>query len=228
MSHDLRVTRLRLEVRHVSKLFGTTVALWQVDFDASGGQLVLALGANGSGKSTLLRIVAGLMAPTAGEVCWTGGGDPGYPRVAHVGHASGLYDGLTPVEHLMLATRLARTDPKYALALLDRIGAASVAGTPCGRLSAGMRRRVALARAFASGPDVLVLDEPLGALDEMGATAVLGLMAAATEAGRLVIAAAPSDARLRAVADQTLALVDGRLLRSLPSPSARVETIDVG
>lgn len=227
MPHD-PPTHVRLEVRRVSKLFGTTVALWQVDFDACGGQFVLALGNNGSGKSTLLRVVAGLTAPTAGEVCWTDGSAPGRPRVAHVGHASGLYDGLTPFEHLMLAARLARMDLTDGLAVLERIGAGSVIGVPCGRLSAGMRRRVALARAFASGSDVLILDEPLGALDETGAAAVLELIGAATQAGRLIIAAAPSDARLRKIADQTLALVDGRVLRSVTSPSAGVEAIDVG
>ncbi|MBI3747523.1 MAG: ATP-binding cassette domain-containing protein [Chloroflexi bacterium] len=212
----------------MSKLFGTTVALWQLDFSASEGQFVLAIGANGSGKSTFLRVVAGLTSPTAGAVRWTGGSAPGRPRIAHVGHASGLYDGLTPFEHLMLAARLAHTDPMGGLAVLERIGAGSVAGVSCGRLSAGMRRRVALARAFASGPEVLVLDEPLGALDDAGAAAVLELFGEAIRAGCLIIAAAPSDARLRAIADQTLALVDGRVLRSVTSPSDGIEAIDVG
>jgi heme exporter protein A len=219
---------LRLELRRVSKLFGTTVALWQVDLEASAGQLVLVQGANGSGKSTFLRIAAGLTSPTAGEVRWAGGPRSSRPRVAHVGHASGLYDGLTPFEHLTLSARLCRTDPTDALALLERIGAASVAGEPCGRLSAGMRRRISLARAFASDPDAILLDEPLAALDEAGVTAVLTLIDEATQAGRLVVVAAPSDARLRAKAGRTVALADGHVLRSLPPQALRLEQIDAG
>jgi heme exporter protein A len=224
MPHD-HPAELRLEVRGVSKLFGTTVALWRVDLDASAGQFVLAHGANGSGKSTLLRIVAGLTSPTAGEVRWPGD-VAARPRVAYVGHASGLYDGLTPFEHLTLTARLARTDPTHALAVLERVGAASVAGIPCGRLSVGMRRRVALARAFASEADAILLDEPLAALDEAGVAVVLELIREGTQAGRLVLAAAPSDGRLRAMAKQTIALVDGHALRSLAHSARTSEKSD--
>ncbi|MBF6606825.1 MAG: heme ABC exporter ATP-binding protein CcmA [Chloroflexi bacterium] len=227
MSHN-PAADLRLELRGVSKLFGMTVALWQVDVDARAGEFVLLIGANGSGKSTLLRIVAGLTSPTAGAVRWTGAAPAARPRVAHVGHASGLYDELTPFEHLTLSARLARSDPAHAIRLLERIGAASVAGEPCGRLSAGMRRRVALARAFASAPDAILLDEPLAALDEAGVAAVLDLIDEATRAGRLVLAAAPSDARLHVMAARTVALVDGRALRSLPPSTVRTEQIDAG
>lgn len=219
---------LRLELRRVSKLFGTTVALWQIDLDANAGQLVLVQGANGSGKSTFLRIVAGLTSPTAGEVRWAGGPRSARPRVAHVGHASGLYDELTPFEHLTLTARLARIDPSNALSFLERIGAASVAGEPCGRLSAGTRRRVALARAFASEADVLLLDEPFAALDETGTSAVLKLIDEATQAGRMVIAASPSDERLRATAKRTVALADGHVLRSLPPSASLREQVDAG
>lgn len=218
----------RLEMRRVSKLFGTTVALWQVDLEAVAGQFVLAVGANGSGKSTLLRIVAGLTVPTAGHVRWIHRGEPRGPRLAYVGHASGLYDELTAVEYLTLVARLSRRDPIDAMAVLERIGASGVAGVPCGRLSAGMRRRVALARAFSGSADVLLLDEPLAALDESGVAAVVDLINEATTAGRLVVAASPTDVRLRSSATHTVALVDGRALRSLPVSDDRAARFDVG
>jgi heme ABC exporter ATP-binding subunit CcmA len=224
MSH--RPADLRLQLHRVSKLFGTRVALWQVDFDASAGEFVLAVGANGVGKSTLLRVVAGLISPTAGDVDWMRSSQPAQPRVSYVGHASGLYEELTPFEHLVLTARLTRTEPSEGMVLLERLGAAAVAGEPCGHLSAGMRRRVALARAFASGADAILLDEPLAALDDSGVTAVVGLIEDATRHGRLVLAASPSDGRLRAVADRTLALVDGHVLRSLSLPERRPEQID--
>ena len=227
MLHD-PVAGLHLEVRGVSKLFGTTAALWRVDLEAHAGEFVLAAGANGSGKSTLLRVVTGLTPPTVGDVIWTGGLVPGQPRIAYVGHASGLYDGLTPLEHLQLAARLARTDLTEALTVLDRFGVARVVAEPCRRLSAGMRRRVALARVFASRADVIVLDEPLAALDESGVTTVLELVVEASSRGGLVLAAAPSDARLRPAAHRVLALADGRVLRAVEERGTRLEQVDAG
>ncbi len=225
MSRD-PAAELRLDVRSVSKLFGTTVALWRVDLEARAGQFVLVHGSNGSGKSTLVRTIAELTSPTAGEIKWTGVAGRTRPRIAYVGHASGLFDGLTPVELLTLAARLARIDPGHAMAMLDRLGAASIAGTACGRLSAGMRRRVALARAFGCGSEAILLDEPLAALDEAGVASVVDLIAEATREGRLVLGAAPSDDRLKAIAARTVALVGGHALRSLApfeSPVGRVD-----
>lgn len=203
------------------------MALWQVDLAARTGEFVLAVGANGSGKSTLLRIIAGLTAPTAGEVEWSTPPRAGLPRVGYVGHSGGLYEQLTPFEHLLLTARLVGMDPTDATILLERLGAAAVAGEPCGHLSAGMRRRVALARAFASGREVILLDEPLSALDDSGAAAVMGLIKEATQDGRLVLAASPSDARLRSMADRTLGLVGGRALRSISASELQPEAVHV-
>jgi heme exporter protein A len=225
MSH--RPPDLGLRLHRVSKVFGTRVALWQVDLEARTGEFALAVGANGSGKSTLLRIVAGLTAPTAGKVEWIGSSHPGHPRVGYIGHASGLYEQLTPFEHLVLTARLTGMEAADALALLERLGAGLVAGEPCGHLSAGMRRRVGLARAFASGRDVVLLDEPLAALDDSGVEAVMSLITEATKEGRLVVAASPSDTRLRAAADRTFGLVDGHGLRPLSGSENRPEQIHV-
>jgi ABC-type multidrug transport system ATPase subunit len=217
---------LRLDVRAVTKLFGTTVALWRVDLEATAGQFVLVHGSNGSGKTTLVRTIADLTSPTAGEITWSGMHRRARPRMAYVGHASGLFDGLTPYEHLTLAARLARTDPAHAMSMLDRLGAARVAGVACGGLSAGMRRRVALARAFGCGSEVILLDEPLAALDEAGITSVVDLISEAAREGRLVLGAAPSDDRLKAIAVRTVTLVDGHALRSLARSESRAERVE--
>ena len=201
----------------VTKLFGSTVALWRVDLEATAGQFVLVHGPNGCGKSTLLRILAGLSPPTAGHVRWDGSAAT-KPRIVRVGHGSGLYDALTPLEHFDLFARLGWTDSDRALEIFAGLGAGHVLGRPCGGLSAGTRRRVALARAFASRSDVVLLDEPLASLDERAATGVVSLIEESADRGRLVIAAAPSDPRLRAIAHHTVALNDGRALRPLPVP----------
>jgi heme ABC exporter ATP-binding subunit CcmA len=198
----------------VTKLFGSTVALWRVDLDVSAGQFVLVHGPNGSGKSTLLRILAGLTPPTAGHVRWDAP-EESRPRVVRVGHSSGLYEALTPMEHFDLFARLGWTNADRAVEIFAGLGANHVLGRPCGGLSAGTRRRVALARAFASRADVVLLDEPLASLDERGATGVVDLIKETTDRGMLVIAAGPTEPRLRAIAHHLVALNQGRVLRSV-------------
>ena len=207
-------TSPRLACERVTKLFGSAVALWRVDLDVAVGEFALVHGPNGSGKSTLLRILAGLTPPTAGHVRWEMFGGTA-PRIARVGHRSGLYDGLTPMEHFDLFARVGWTNADRALEIFAGLGASQALGRPCGGLSAGTRRRVALARAFASRADVVLLDEPLASLDERGATGVVDLIKEAAERGALVIAAAPSDPRLWAIAHRAIALNQGRALRPL-------------
>ena len=204
----------RVACDRVTKLFGSTVALWRVDLEAAAGEFVLVHGPNGCGKSTLLRIIAGLTPASAGAIRWDGFPEPG-PRIARVGHTSGLFDALTPMEHFDLFARVGRTNLDRALEVFDRLGASHVLGRPCGTLSAGMRRRVALARVFASVVDVVLLDEPLASLDDRAVSGVIELIAEAAERGAILIAASPSDPRLRAIAGRTLALKDGRALQPL-------------
>lgn len=206
----------RLEVDGVTKLFHTTVALWQVAFAATGGSILLVQGPNGCGKSTLLRILAGLSTPTVGEVRWTRGAAASV-RVAFLGHRSGLFDGLSPYEHLSLDGRLARTGVEAGLEMLARLDLTTVASRPCHGLSAGTRRRVALARLFATPSDVLLVDEPLSALDEPAATVAVSILRETAAAGSLVVVAAPADQRLRMVAHGTLSLSGGRQLTAVPA-----------
>jgi ABC-type multidrug transport system ATPase subunit len=198
----------------VTKLFGSTVALWRVDLEAASGEFVLIHGPNGCGKSTLLRIIAGLTLPSAGYVVWDGSPDR-RPKMARVGHSSGLYDALSPIEHFELGARLGWGDSDRAIELFAGLGSSHALGRPCGGLSAGTRRRVALARAFASGADVMLFDEPLASLDERATTGVVALIEESVDRGVLVIAAAPADPRLRAIAHRSVALVDGHVLHAV-------------
>ena len=204
----------RVACDRLTKLFGSTVALWRVDLEAAAGEFVLVHGPNGCGKSTLLRIIAGLTPASAGAVRWDGFLELG-PRIARVGHNSGLFDALTPLEHFDLFARVGPTDADRALEIFGRLGASAVLGRPCGTLSAGMRRRVALARVFASVVDVVLLDEPLASLDDRAVSGVIDLIAEAADRGAIVIASSPSDPRLRAIAAGTLTLKDGRALQPL-------------
>ena len=213
------ITSPRLTCERVTKLFGSAVALWQVDLEVTVGEFALVHGPNGSGKSTLLRILAGLTSPSAGHVRWDAF-ERTAPRIVRVGHRSGLYDALTPMDHFELFARLGWTNADHALEIFAGLGASHVLGRPCGGLSAGTRRRVALARAFASRGDVVLLDEPLASLDERGATGVVDLIKETADRGALVIAAAPSDPRLWAIAHRAITLNQGRALRPLAPAQA--------
>jgi NitT/TauT family transport system ATP-binding protein len=153
-----------LTLTGVSKAYGSTVALDGVDLDVWRGELVCVVGASGCGKSTLLNLVAGLDAPSRGSVTVEG-------RTALMFQESALFPWLTAAENVALPMRLAGVgrDERRARAD-DLLSAVHLAGQGDRRpheLSGGMRQRVALARALAQDVDVLLMDEPFGALDAM-------------------------------------------------------------
>ncbi|MFN7276644.1 MAG: ABC transporter ATP-binding protein, partial [Betaproteobacteria bacterium] len=149
-------------------------ALRGVDLDLYAGEFVVLLGASGSGKSTLLNILGGLDAPTEGEVSWldhplTGASDEALTRFRreHVGFVFQFYNlipSLTALENVALVTEIAThpMPPEEALAL---VGLSDRLDHFPAQLSGGEQQRVAIARAIAKRPDVLLCDEPTGALD---------------------------------------------------------------
>jgi NitT/TauT family transport system ATP-binding protein len=152
----------------VSKVYGrggsAVRALDQVTLTAAPGEFTCIIGASGCGKSTLLSLVAGLEQPTAGDVKVNG-------RVAFMFQEPGLFPWLTAGGNIELALR-ARKVPRSqrkarTLELLESVQLAGFAGKQPHELSGGMRQRVALARALGQDADVLLMDEPFGALDAM-------------------------------------------------------------
>jgi ABC-type multidrug transport system ATPase subunit len=199
----------------LTKLYGGTLALVGVEFKSRSGELMLVRGANASGKSTLLRLLAGLATPSAGRVSLTCEADA-RPGLAFVGHAGQIYSDLTALENLTLAARLAGADTSTLLSMLDRLGVATVAHIRCRALSSGTLRRVALARALATDPDVLFADEPFAGLDSEAADRVAMVLANARDEGRLVIIASHEEVRSIALADRSMELLGGRVINAEP------------
>lgn len=195
----------------VTKVFGETVALWDVEVGGRTGELIALHGGNGSGKTTLLRIIAGLMAPTHGRVAWTTTSAGTRSRIGLLGHATHLFDELTAIENVALAARLAGRDEAVAIDLVGRLGVAQQSGRRTGTLSVGTRRRVGLARVLATDPDVLLVDEPFAGLDQPAADIVSEVLAEARDAGRLVMIATHDDARSRSIATSIVRLEQGRV-----------------
>ena len=148
-------------LRDVRQQFGELRALGPVSLDLAAGEFVALLGPSGCGKSTLLRLIAGLASPAGGTV--EAGG-----RVGFVFQEPQLLPWRGVLSNAMLAAELeGRADRGEAAALLDDLGLGGFEDARPHELSGGMRMRVSLARALLTRPDVLLLDEPFAALDEV-------------------------------------------------------------
>lgn len=158
-----------------------------------GGEMLKVGGPNGAGKTSLLRIVAGLMAPTAGEILFTGQGLPGVARqlaggVLWLGHAPALKLSLTPQENLAWLCALGIPATLAAIdEALAQVGLRGYEDQPCQRLSAGQLRRVALARLYLNPPPLWLLDEPFTALDAASVASLETHLAEHCARGGLVV-----------------------------------------
>ena len=157
-----------VQLRDVSKVFGrgrsAVRALDQISLEVPPGEFTCLIGASGCGKSTLLNLVAGLDQPTSGEVSASG-------RVALMFQEPALFPWLTAAGNVELALKArgaGRAERRQrTVELLETVNLAGFGGKRPHELSGGMRQRVALARALAQDADVLLMDEPFGALDAM-------------------------------------------------------------
>ena len=209
-----------LAIRDAVVRYGPTVAVDGVCLDVAPGEVVALLGASGSGKSSLLRAVAGLEPLDAGTVSWDGADLTGVP-VHRRGFAMMFQDGqLFP--HLSVAGNVG-----YALAgrergerdrrvadLLDLVGLGGYGPRPVTALSGGQAQRVALARSLAAEPRLLMLDEPLSALDTGLREHLLGVLDATLQAtGTPALYVTHDQDEAFAIADRVAVLAGGRLLQ---------------
>jgi heme exporter protein A len=151
---------------NLSKRYGVKRVFDRVDVRLESGGFLLVTGPNGSGKTTLLRMLAGLDAPTKGEVAL-----PDRSQIGYLGHEPLVYRELTPLENLHLFARLYHVPDRDARirALLERFGLWDVRGDRVSTFSRGMRQRLGLCRVLLHDPGLVILDEPFNALDEAGA-----------------------------------------------------------
>ena len=202
-----------IEANALSKRYGRRWALTNVGFVLPRASTLLLAGHNGSGKSTLLRIlstatradrgtarVAGFKLSNAAAV---------RPHVAFLSHATFLYETLTAHDNLSIAARIIGRQEKDVHAALDRVGLLHRAKDVVGTFSAGMRRRVALARVLLQHADVVLLDEPYGALDPAGFTLIDEVVAESKARGASVIMSTHQIERGATLADFAILLANG-------------------
>jgi len=196
-------------------LLGRFPALAGVDLDAAGGEIVLLSGANGAGKTTLLRLLAGLVPLYSGEATVLGH-DLAHDRrsarrdLALVGHETFCYDDLTVRENLRFAAQAAGRDPAEADIALERLDLTRLADVVHGRLSAGQRRRLAVAVALSRDPRLLLLDEPHAGLDAEGREVLDSVVRAAPSEHRTVLLASHELEHVRALATREVVLTAGQ------------------
>jgi heme exporter protein A len=212
-----------IELRGVDVVFGRTMALRSIDCTLQSG-LIGLFGQNGSGKSTLLRVLTGLLRPTRGSAEYKGAkinaSEEEWRRiVGYAGHEAGLYPRLSVIENLELFAKMYGTDPSRGSHLLELLDVSEWMNTPVSDLSAGLSRRVAVARAILHDPQVLLLDEPYANLDDDAAAAVSGTLTDWWQPGRIGVIASHGAKRVKAYAHATMILKRGELIVH----SARVE-----
>lgn len=207
-----------IETRGLSKRYGRTWALVGLDLRLAPGKALVVAGRNGSGKSTLLRLLAGSLRPDRGEIR-VFGDEKRKGRAALVAHAAFTYDALSGLENLRIAAAFTgRPAGRAALEpLLARVGLGGRGDDPVQTYSAGMRKRLTLARALLQDAPLLLLDEPYGQLDPPGFGWIDGLVRGLRAEGKTVVLASHQVDRVAGLCDEALLLEAGQRVWAGPA-----------
>ena len=211
-----------LEIRHLSKSFGTHEVLRYIDFDVKKGDVISIIGASGSGKSTLLRCVNLLETPTSGDILYHGENVTGKSVNAakyrsHVGmvfQSFNLFNNMTVLKNCMVGQmkvlgRSKAEAEQQAMRYLEKVGMAPYIHAKPRQLSGGQKQRVAIARALAMQPEVLLFDEPTSALDPQMVGEVLAVMRQLAKEGLTMIVVTHEMAFARDVSSHVVYMADG-------------------
>jgi heme ABC exporter ATP-binding subunit CcmA len=221
----IAATRLR-------KRFGAAVVLDDLSLSVGSGECVALLGPNGAGKTTLLRILATLSRPSSGSLA-IGGIDAlarpeaARPLIGMVGHGSGVYEDLTAIENLRFWTALSGQDasPIRLRGALQEVGLEAVAAERARTFSAGMKRRLALARVVLARPRLLLLDEPMTGLDRQGRKWLEALVLGLRTGGTAVVFATHNLGSGLDLASRVAILSEGRLAMDRPAQELSGEDV---
>lgn len=209
-----------VELREISKLYGSFAALRKITTEFHSGQSYVILGQNGAGKSTLLRVIAGLIQPTYGTLAVLGAVQTGTvrSRIGYLGHDSMLYDELTALENLRYTTLLyAKNNNPMGLQwkpeeALERVGLNPRLDRPVGKFSQGMRQRASLARVLMASPDLLLLDEPFSNVDLASSAQMLHVLAQLRAEGTTILLTTHQPELARPIADCFCTMQDGQII----------------
>lgn len=219
-----------LEIRHLSKSFGTHEVLRDIDFTVSKGDVISIIGASGSGKSTLLRCINLLETPSSGEILYHGENVTGKSVNAakyrsHVGmvfQSFNLFNNMTVLKNCMVGQMkvLGRSKDEaheQAMHYLEKVGMAPYVNAKPRQLSGGQKQRVAIARALAMDPEILCFDEPTSALDPQLTQEVLCVIRQLAAEKRTMIVVTHEMNFARDVADRVIYMENGLVAEDGPA-----------
>ena len=211
-----------LQIRHLSKAFGSNLVLKDIDFSVSTGDVTCIIGASGSGKSTLLRCLNILETPTTGEILYHGtnivGGKVNAPayraKVGMVFQSFNLFNNMNVLENCMIGQvkvlkKNKEDAKKNAMQYLEKVGMAPYINAKPRQLSGGQKQRVAIARALAMEPELLLFDEPTSALDPQMVGEVLEVMRNLAKEGLTMIIVTHEMAFARDVSSHVVFMAGG-------------------
>ena len=211
-----------LQVKHLSKSFGSNVVLRDIDFSVSKGDVISIIGASGSGKSTLLRCINLLETPTHGEIWYQGKNvldrsvkAPEYrSHVGMVFQSFNLFNNMTVLENCMVGQikvlgRSREEAKTTALEYLQKVGMTPYINAKPRQISGGQKQRVAIARALAMGPEILLFDEPTSALDPEMVGEVLSVMQQLAQEGMTMLVVTHEMAFARDVSNRVVYMNQG-------------------
>jgi ABC-2 type transport system ATP-binding protein len=204
-----------VEVRDLSKRFGSVLAVTNLSFDIEAGRVTGFLGPNGAGKSTTLRALLGLVRPTTGTATFDGRRYEELERpstkVGAVLEDAAFHPGRTARNHLRVLAVTGEHEPARVDAVLEDVGLTSAADRPVKGYSMGMRQRLAIAAALLGDPEVLILDEPTNGLDPPGIAWMRGLVRRQADGGRAVLISSHLLAEVAQSVDDVVVISKGEL-----------------
>jgi ABC-2 type transport system ATP-binding protein len=205
-----------IEVRELTKRYGSTLAVDALSFDLRPGTVTGFLGANGSGKSTTMRLILGLDTPDAGQVRIGGRRfrDLRWPlrEVGSLLEARAFHPSRSARSHLAALAASNAIAPRRVDEVLDLVGLTSAAGKRAGTFSLGMAQRLGIATALLGDPPVLLLDEPVNGLDPAGIHWIRDLLTSLAAQGRVVFVSSHLISEMALMAERLIVIGQGRLL----------------
>lgn len=205
-----------LRLRGVTKSYGEVTALAGIDLTVEPGTVHCLVGPNGSGKTTLFRIIAGLTQPTSGTVSVPADIGCGFQR-------PNCYRELTVAENLsVFGTLVGATDETWRAQLVETLGLDRVLDRPAAALSGGFTKKLDLALAMLDQPRFLLLDEPLGDLDDLSKQRLLEFLSEYRDGGNAVVVSTHHLEDFESLVDQLTVLSDGEIV--VDSPRAGIDT----
>ncbi len=211
-----------LDIKHLSKSFGSHQVLRDIDFTVNKGDVISVIGASGSGKSTLLRCINLLETPTSGEIYYhdtnvLDGAVKPHEYRSHVGmvfQSFNLFSNMTVLENCMVGQQQVLKRSKQeakaiAMDYLQKVGMAPYINAKPRQISGGQKQRVAIARALAMNPEVLLFDEPTSALDPEMVGEVLNVMQQLAQEGMTMLVVTHEMAFARDVSSRVVYMNEG-------------------